>query len=497
MPHYPASRHSAIPSWPVFTDGMALLASHFQQIVRSAEAQSVQLCSHSNAAHGVITLRLRDELTSGMLGIEQCEAVLPDGTLVRIPETDECEKLTGLIDALGPGDLGQVWLTTGQHRQAPMVTANASDVARFRRVERAVDDDFDAGREPDQIEVLLRQVNLRLTVGNASGLSPQLSALPLAQIECNRGKQLRLRMDFVPPCLSILPVQTSPHFSELRALIDDMLARIQSNARQLSRLLATMNHPAGIDLDLLRKMMRLQALVPQYEVLSRCFAAPGTHPATLHLEFVRLIEALRAVSLAVTAESPLYNHRSLYESFAALRPLLEQLLDQRAASDYKEYTPKIVALPQGYQSQANQGILYQVDIDTAHIQTRHLLLEFQVADEIAQSDAVSHLSSQKVKIATVELAPQLSVERIDGPLCKAGIWSSLPKEYGTRSWVQKSCVYVSFSKPDPKSGADPKLLRAWEEVRATGRLGIFVAHPVGPMGPSSGSIRLNRVIAIL
>jgi type VI secretion system ImpJ/VasE family protein len=360
------------PGWPVFRDGISLLASHFQQITRSAEAEAGLVTRHDDAACGIVSLNLQDELYSGTLGLTSCEAVMPDGTWIRIPEVDSCESLSDLEQMIPPGETAQVFLTVGKRDAASWLVDPSTGIGRFRVAEAGIPDEFDPGREHETIEVLQRQVALKVSLGRQS-LPAELSRLPIARLIRQPGDhRLRVQESFVPPCLSLRPVRSSPSYASLRALLEKMLDRIENNLRELQVEVTRFQAPSVLDMPLLRTYLLLQALLPQHAVLRRLLVNAGASPRQLYLELVRLIEALRPLHLDVTEECAAYQHEALYETFDSLRRLLDQLLETKHDEYGIRYQVEDAPLPG---NQKVDGALYRFsDLDRNRVAAGHIYI---------------------------------------------------------------------------------------------------------------------------
>lgn len=482
------------PGWPVFEEGMALLPAHFQQLVRSADVSAFCPTGLLDGG-GFLSLKLDDRLAQGQLGISRCVAILADGSSVVVPDRDTCRPVENLDQRLHPGESATVWLTAGARDAAAFAVGEdepPSRVGRFRRQALSVADDYLVERERDTISVLLRDVALRVTRESES-LPPGLVKLPVAHLE-RRAEDGRLQLSarYAPPSLAMEPLLEAEHLRTCRAMLEGLVQRIRNNAIALGAdLLQQFGKPAAVDYAYLRKLLRLQLLTSGQAVLAHCLQHRSTHPASLHLELVRLIDSLRVFEQGTSDSCPSYVHSELWRGLDQLCHTLDQLLDRRVEEDFELVDPEVIKLDE-------PGRLLRFRVKRSDIlkSTRgRLFLVFRGTTSHADKEQYLNKAGH-LKVAAWDQTRELQRQ---GKQDVPHLVRDPPANLHTRSWFDREAAYVEIATLARTSNTarlpwawSDAMKEAWKTVESTGRLEVFLAVD---KAHRDEELRLVRMIA--
>lgn len=438
--------------WPVFEDGMALLATHFQQLVRSAEALSQSPLSGTEGS-GFLSLQIDDRLQQGTLGIASCSAVFPDGSWVRIPEGDPCAPLEHIAQELSGVEFADVWLTTAT-RDAPWQHDAGTDSGRFVTEESDIADDYDRERERDRLKLLRRRLSLHLTHGRKR-LPENRQALFVGRLEYSPNGHYILSRRAVPPCLSLQPILDSQatHFRAFAELIQSVVDRVGSSLQGMQADVQTVQQKPGVsavDTVYLHDLLRLRSLATGYAMLTHCLNQ-RCHPASLYREMLRLNEDLRILSTLSLDRLPAYKHLDLLGCFEPLCRQLHQILDQRGARDHVKLLP--ISAP----SEKPLRVWRFENLGELFLKKGRLFLVFTFRGKVSRAEACQLLgSSTHLKVGSVGSVKKLwgtAMEsgletKVRDPLARSadGSTNDLPKRFKALSWFMAGdAIYVEVA----------------------------------------------------
>jgi len=334
----------------IWAEGMFLGQQHFQQWDQYHETcRALQAKSHAPHAWGVVSNTVDEQaLENGVYRIKSCQAIFPDGRVVRYEEQDAAPLTLDLTS--GQGDQVEVYLCLPANDGASGINGyqDNGQLCAWQADYRNVADENDPGRER---EVMLGKPNLMLLDGSAS--REHFSVIKLAELVNDGDRNFALRQQSVPP---VACIAGSPYLLDLvHRLLDLFRAKIRSlneRRRQSSGALAEFGHS---DLSNFLVLHTLSSALPQ---LQHYRAHPELHPEGLYLLLSRVIGGLAPFSLEIEASAvPRYEHDQLGQTFELIEQQLRTLFDMAMPS-------KIAPIKLARES----DVLYSIDaIDSSHL----------------------------------------------------------------------------------------------------------------------------------
>ena len=330
---------SALPARRVvWEDGMHLTPQHFQAQRRYHEEQITRtLGALVPFAYGVSTILLDGEaVANGTVALRQLRAVLPDGTVVLMPEADAAPPPLPLADAFSPTRDAHVihlalpaWRPDGPNVEEDPQLAARPEAPRFVVREEVLADESSGG-DPSIIRFAAR--NLRFVLDEA--LTEGLVTLPIARVQRDGRGQFRFDPAFIPP---ILQLGAS---DRLQAMTRDLVSLLEAKGASLAATVA--QAPTGaaggaaayVGNELAIRWL-LHAVRSAEAPLRHLQQARQLHPELLYTELARLAGALATFSFTRQARDvPAYQHEDLTGTFEALDGLirghLEVVISSRA-----------------------------------------------------------------------------------------------------------------------------------------------------------------------
>jgi type VI secretion system protein ImpJ len=295
-------------------EGMFLRPHHFQQYDLYLEArESCRLHSVESHEWGLLHAELdEDALANFVLNIRELRAVLPDGTLVDVPENARIagRPFEDRMSEVGRALEVHVGVRDRDERgpQTPQDGAGTGDTRYLPTAEEVFD--LDAGRDPVPVERLTH--NLRIFLGEEP--RDGYSSLPLARLvrTGDTVKPIRHDREFAPPALILA---ASPVLHEAaRAVVERLSVVLRDLGQQRG----------GNDPDPLILYYGLSGSLP---VLKDMVQEGRVHPRELYRELARLAGALfyRDKEGRSAEEIKLYDHREPAPVFLRLRDLISEL----------------------------------------------------------------------------------------------------------------------------------------------------------------------------
>ncbi len=451
-------------------DGMFLLPQHFQQSERNLESLlSLRFAESPLLRFGVVELRIdADALAGGRLRIAGCRALFPDGMAVDIPEGDP-EPEPRAFELPSEGVLG-VYLTVPARRGGvPLVAGEPEgDVpglaeARERRLQRAsvrfVEEPAIVPDDQDPLsrqEILVAVKNLRL---HFSGESLEgLHSLKLAEVRRGPGGTPVLSDTYVPPC---------PFLAAAPALLRrsrDLVGAVAARAEELA---TTHRHRSNV-LELtpaeVPEFWFLSQLNLQLPVLRQLLDLPGTHPAELYAELLRLAGGLSTFTFQPPLELPAYRHDAIGDCFAALDARVRKLLTWKMGQKWRSFPFKL------------EGRTFITKIDDAALLAEgefYLLSALTPPADASGRGPAGALTGQAMEKEMERLLDPLPNRTIMGELGRIG-------DFADRSY---QAVHIN-KVPRPPSPIpvrnDARYFRVeidsphWTEIRKTGQVATYL-----------------------
>lgn len=329
---------------------MYLAPHHFQAQRRHVEDTVVRTVDALVPfAYGVTAVALDAEaLAGGTLAVDHVHGVLPDGTVVAVPESDPKPEAVSLATHFSPdrdahvvhlvlpawredaanvrlADRGAVtgsgWGTNGN--------ANGSaDDTRFDETTTSVRDET-SGLESAPVRFAIKRLRLALD----SEISPSDVTLPLARLRRDGAGHFVVDPDFVPPALRIGGSE------RLMSILRNVVGMLEAKGGALAASMSIAPTPAGgvapaayVGNELATRWL-LHAVRSAEGPLRHLLHTRRSHPEHLWSELSRLAGALCTFSLTTQARDlPPYDHDDLGGCFASLERHLQEHLDVVIAS---------------------------------------------------------------------------------------------------------------------------------------------------------------------
>jgi len=310
----------------VWSEGMFLRPQHFQQQERYVETLVKHRGDHLRAYDwGVVELSLdQDALNLGKIAITRCQAILPDGTPISIPDDDEPPLPLEIDDNLRDTE---IMLALSIRRPgAPDADRETGleSVTRHRTMEYEVRDNNAGFDNNVQIEIGKRRLRLLPRQGDLR----EYAGISVARVREKRNDQsLVLDRQFIPPCLDCRanPI-LSGFLSELQGLLhqrgEALAARVSASGRGGVAEIA--------DFLLLQTVNRFEPMVAHLASMS------DLHPEILFRNGLQLAGEMATFTSASKrpASFPVYDQDDLQTTFEPLmrelRQSLSMVLEQNA-----------------------------------------------------------------------------------------------------------------------------------------------------------------------
>ncbi len=313
----------------LWTEGLFLQPHHFQQSDRYTEALVAGLARRvAPYAWGVSTLEIDDQaLKVGKIMVKTCSGLTQDGTVFRIPQTDDLppalEVPDGIKDCV-------IYLSVPARRQGAAevdLTGAEQSASRLRPAEVEVTDVMGADRKPVTLGVGKLRLQFALAVDD---LADKL-VIPIARvIEVRPNKEVILDTAFMATCLDVRAALPLAGF--VREMEGLLAHRMTALAGRLSSAGSTRAVAEISDFLLLMVVNRALPLFRHMATIE------NIHPVTAYAECVQLAGEL-ATFMAVEKHPPefgTYRHDDLTRTFApvirTLRQYLSSVLEQTAIS---------------------------------------------------------------------------------------------------------------------------------------------------------------------
>jgi type VI secretion system protein ImpJ len=309
----------------VWNEGMRVGPHHFQQWDNYYEdLLNSRLASMAPYEWGVLELQVsREAITNGSFELTRCRAVMPDGLLVDVGETDIAPPARQVGEHFDPeAERLDVYLAVPLRRagaHAFQANGDAPD-PKIRYWQ-------DAGRVKDETTgdnertIALARSNLRLLFGGES--LDGYSAVKLAEVTRTATGQLTLSDMFVPPALDVAASKWL--VGVLRQLLEVLINKsstLSDRRRQRGSSLVEFTTP---DVAVFWQLHTVNSAIPR---LAHLFRTPNVHPERLYYEMVRLAGELMTFAPNRHPKDIItYDHKELYETFSRLAADIREMLE--------------------------------------------------------------------------------------------------------------------------------------------------------------------------
>ncbi|MCC6770817.1 MAG: type VI secretion system baseplate subunit TssK [Gemmatimonadaceae bacterium] len=324
----------------VWEEGMYLAPHHFQAQRRHCEDTiAATLEALFPFAYGVTSASLDTEaLASGTLALAFARGIMPDGTVVSVPDADAPPPPASLTASFAPDrDAHVVYLalpawndsaanvrfTVARTDVDPLAPPANGHAPRYIEQVSSVRDET-AGEESTEVHFATKHLRLVLD----TQLERSDVALALARVRRNDVGQFVADPDFIPPCLKIGASE------RLVAILRRVVGMVEAKGQALGATLDTSAGavpgaaPAAYIGNELATRWLLHAVRSAEAPLRHLLSTRSAHPEQLWLELSQLAGALCTFSLSVEARAlPVYAHDDLGTCFGAIEQHLRAHLD--------------------------------------------------------------------------------------------------------------------------------------------------------------------------
>ncbi len=306
----------------VWSEGMLLSPHHFQQADRHALGELAYRASIGTAhAWGVSRLEIdADALKNGRFTLLALEAVLRDGTSVRLPSIDPVPPSRDLSKWLSPDRPWiDVFLALPEERaglpRVRMPGESGEAESRFTGEPERVADENDPASDA---EVLVSRQNLRVLVTGES--LDGYATIPLARLERSEEGVVVPSPTYAPPALAVRAAGPVPGI--LRTILEILTSKSSVLSQQTRQVGGTVQF-GGSDVILFWQLHTVNTFIP---VLAHYQRHPEAHPEEVYLALARLAGALCTFAAdRHPREVPAYEHEDLGKTFRALERIVRDL----------------------------------------------------------------------------------------------------------------------------------------------------------------------------
>lgn len=296
-------------------EGMMLAPQHFQQLVLRQE----QLVHYHAAAGqpfhwGVANVRIDvDVLPDGLVRLQELEAILPDGLVVRhlIDRDPALEVDVGALrEAAGRAPVTiHVAVPAGRS-----VDGAGGELPRYDVVETPDVADEAGGAEPVDLRRLRPRLSLEVTTAPRQRPPAKFVSMPLLRVG-HDGKAFTAA-EFVPPILFV------GERSALARQVQELTRRAREKAHHLAR-------QGGAGGGRPERRFDLDGIAAGLPALEALLASGRAHPFTLYVELCRYAGLLSTLGVGqVPPVPPRYDHDDPMPAFAEVLATVTQTLDR-------------------------------------------------------------------------------------------------------------------------------------------------------------------------
>lgn len=373
----------------IWSEGLFIRPQHFQQQDRYFENLLESRCKDLTPySWGIQSVSIDQEMLSlGKFGLQKCQAVLPDGTVVNIPEEMPSPSPIDITEDLN-NEIVFLALPLKRHDAVEIVEKdNVTDnLARYVIAACEVNDNNSCS----SIKINIGQLRLRFLLEHET--RGEYACLAIAKIKEVRSNNVILDEEFIPPSLNCHAI------SKLSGYIKELLGLLRYRGEALA-LRAT---DSGRGLAEVSDFMLLQT-VNRFEPLLLHFSELVTlHPESFYREIVQMAGEFASFTHDNKRphQFPAYKHEDLQATFKPVMDDLRQALSL-------EIDQNVFAIPLQYRGPGNGVGLYVAPMaETIGEINVHYLLDkahfiLAVKAKVSNEILVNEFPKQ-VKIGAVE-----------------------------------------------------------------------------------------------
>lgn len=308
----------------VWTEGMLLGPHHFQQAERHLLGEiRHRLDLALPYSWGIRRLAIdEDALGNGQFHLLELDAILPDGTSIRLPDIDPVPTGRDVKAAFG-ADRAEldVYLALPDDRPGlphcrPAEDSNASE-SRFRSESLRIQDENAPGSEAD---VAVAHPNVRLLLSGES--RDGFTVLPIARLRRSTEGALIRDPNWAPPSLSV--EAAGPVAGILRAFLEALSAKSDTLKIQTRQAGGKVQYGTS-DVMLFWQVHTVNSAIP---LLAHFQRDPSVHPVDVYLAVAELLGSLCTFAEdRHPREIPPYEHGDIGGTFRGLERIFRSLIE--------------------------------------------------------------------------------------------------------------------------------------------------------------------------
>lgn len=374
-----------------WSEGLFLRPQHFQQQERFLDYSRRQYAAMQTPyGWGVKRISIDLQLLKlGQFGLTELEAIMPDGTVLQLPDIEPLPLALPLAKTCRDQVI-YLCVALDKSRGQNVCSVEQLNISRYVFSEHNIADNTLSEETTELVQLAKLRLIYKLDSDDRAGYV----CLPLCRIrEVTEQGEIRLQKSFIPP---LLDVQYDP---QLTAFINEALGMLCQRADVLAERLGKGQGTANSIADFLM----LQVLNRYEPLLRHLKDGVLTHPLSLYRLIVEMLGELSTFTARTKRppEFPGYSHEELTTVFGNLGIIMNQTL-----SVVLEQTAQALPL-----EQAKFGILVSALTDKTLLEYAQFVLA--VSADLPAEDVRKHLPA-RLKIGPVEHIRELVNNQLPG-----------------------------------------------------------------------------------
>ncbi|CCN45717.1 conserved hypothetical protein [Vibrio nigripulchritudo MADA3029] len=322
-------------------EGMFLRPQHFQQQERAINFESKEIQQLlSPYSWGVSLIKFNQALLKeGQLHLEQCQAIMPDMTLVNVPIKDNAPKPL-MVDSETKDTYISLAIPADKVNGQNIASDSEELVTRYIYSDQSVTDNV-TGHDEEILQLASLRVQLKVT----NDKLPGYHSIRVAKIkEVTTEGEVLLDQDFIPPSLNANKNET------IHKYLNNIVAMIKIRADALAQRLGQGKSASASAVD----FVMLQMLNRHETTLRHFSQCSDLHPFQLTTALYGLIGELATFSTKSKRPPvlPKYKHGDMAELFHVVHQMLSQylsvVLEQTATKlplEIRQYGIRVSSIP--------------------------------------------------------------------------------------------------------------------------------------------------------
>ncbi|PWT95640.1 MAG: type VI secretion system baseplate subunit TssK [Blastocatellia bacterium] len=318
----------------VWNEGMLLSPHHFQQWDNYYdELLNSRIASLIPYEYGVLDFQSNGEaIANGSFELLRCRAVLPDGLLISIPETDPSPEARKVEEHFDPEAhrLGVYVAVPAKRTGAANFQGNGTKTDQNVRYLQTAGAIIDETTGENEQQLAFASSNLRILFQDE--LTEGYSSLKIAELERTTTGQLKISEHYIPPVLNI---RASTWLEDmLRQLVEILITKSSSLGEQRRQRTTSLADFTGAEVAVFWLLHTVNSTIPK---LAHLFRTPVVHPERLYFEMAELAGKLMTFTPDLHPKDIVrYEHEDLFGTFSQLildiRNMLETVIPTRCVA---------------------------------------------------------------------------------------------------------------------------------------------------------------------